>query len=259
MERGKRQEIGYKIVMKEIDFLPGWYKNGRRRQVGYRTQYVALGGVLVVMVVWNFIAANSISKAKAQSAQVAAAQSQAESASREFTDLKTQIAKLQKQAQSIEQIDSNIDVTSVLGELGYLIDKKIVLGKVEFVAEKFADKQAAVPGSSSVARAVLTQSIEKQAPLGDVRFKVVMHGIAAQAGDVAALICKLEDSPYFCQVVPSFSRNAEVKAANYPAGQGSTGQREEAPDTRESVRNADKDVQISEFEISCYLANYREQ
>jgi len=241
--------------MKEIDFLPGWYKNGRRRQVGYRTQYVALGGVLVVMVVWNFIAANSISKAKAQLAQVASAQT----SSREFADFKTQIAKLQKQARSIEQIDSNIDVASVLGELGHLIDKKIVLSKVEFVAEKFADKQAAVPGSSSVARAVLTQSIEKQAPLGDVRFKVVVHGIAAQAGDVAALICKLEDSPYFCQVVPSFSRNAEVKAANYPAGQGNAGQREEAPDTRESVRDSDKSVQISEFEISCYIANYREQ
>ena len=134
MERNERRKIGNKITMKEIDFLPGWYKNGRRRQAGYRTQYVALGGVLIVMVVWNFIVANSISSAKAQLAQVGAAQTQAEGASREFAALKTQIGKLQKQAQSMEQMDSDIDVASVLGELGFLIDKKIVLSKIEFIA-----------------------------------------------------------------------------------------------------------------------------
>ena len=105
----------------------------------------------------------------------------------------------------------------------------------------------------------LPQSIEKQMPVGDVRFKIVMRGIAADAGDVAALVCKLEDSPYFCQVVPSFSRNAEVKAANYTSGQGSAKASEEVPGARENIREPDKSVQVSEFEISCYLANYREQ
>jgi hypothetical protein len=35
--------------MKEIDFLPEWYKNGRRRRMRYRTQYAVLGCIFVVM------------------------------------------------------------------------------------------------------------------------------------------------------------------------------------------------------------------
>lgn len=246
--------------MKEIDFLPEWYKSGRRRRMGYRTQYIALGGVLIVMMVWNFTTAHSISKAKAELAHVAAGQAQAEKASQEFEALKTEIADLQKKAQSIDQIDSNIDVASVLAEMSYLIDKKIVLGKMELIAEKFADKQGAQPGNNFLVRVAIPALNEKRTwPLGDVRFKIVIRGIAADAGDVAALICKLEDSPYFCQVVPSFSRNAEVKVADYsslPSGAG-TGERTAGADR--DIQRSGRSIQVSEFEISCYLANYIEK
>jgi hypothetical protein len=60
--------------MREIDFLPKWYTSGRRRQISYRTQCVALGGVFVVMMVWNFVAAHSISKATAKLADGTARQ-----------------------------------------------------------------------------------------------------------------------------------------------------------------------------------------
>jgi len=248
--------------MKEIDFLPEWYKSGKRRQTGYRTQYVALGGVFAVMMVWNFAATHSISKAKAQFAQAAVRQMQAENVSREFTMLKTEIMNLQKKTGAIERIDSRIDVASVLAELSFLIDKKIALSKIEFTAESVtggADRQNTQPNNSSVVRVALPIFNEKGLPLGNVRFKVVLRGIAADAGDVAALICKLEDSPYFCQVVPSFSRNAEVKAADYPLLASDAGVGEKTRDAEKSVRESGKSVQVSEFEISCYLANYREQ
>jgi hypothetical protein len=248
--------------MKEIDFLPEWYKSGKRRQAGYRTQYVALGGIFIVMMVWNFVATRSISRAKAQLAQTAATQVQAENTSREFAILKTEIMSLQKKAGAIERIDSRIDVASVLAEMSFLIDKKISLSKIEFIAEPVmggADRQGAQLNNSSVVRAVLSKFNEKDVPLGGVRFKVVICGIAADAGDVASLICKLEDSPYFCQVVPSFSRNARVKAANYPllAYRADAGEKTEYAER--DVRKPGTGVPVSEFEISCYLANYREQ
>jgi len=71
--------------MKEIDFLPEWYKSGRRRQVSYRTQYIALGGVFVVMMVWSLITTHSISKARAQYAQMATNQAQAEKGGKSFS------------------------------------------------------------------------------------------------------------------------------------------------------------------------------
>jgi len=246
--------------MKEINFLPEWYKSGKRRQAGYRTQYVVLGGIFAIMVVWNFVTARSISKVEAGLAQAAAGQAHAENASQEFAALKTEIAGLQKKTELVKQIDSNINVADILAEMSFLIGKKIVLGKVEFVAEKFVDKQVPQQSSNSVARVAIPKFVEKQAlPLGNVRFKVLLNGIAADAGDVAAFICKLEESPYFCQVVLLFSRNAEVKVANYPLLSPNANPGEKPPNAERDIREPDKSIQATEFEISCFLANYREQ
>ncbi|MCH8120234.1 MAG: hypothetical protein IIC00_10965 [Planctomycetes bacterium] len=243
--------------MKEIDFLPEWYKSGQRRQVSYRTQYIALGGVLVVMVVWNFIATHSISKVRAQFAQMATRQTQAEGLSVKLAELKSELRGLQEKTESIEEIDSKIDVAGVLAEMSFLMDEKIVLSKVAFIAEKFEDKrQAKLSSRGTVVRAVRTKLNEKwNLPLGDVRFRVVISGVAANAGEVAALICRLEDSPYFCQVVPSFSRTTVINAAGNPSLRSRT----KGLNTKGSVQETRGNIQVSEFEISSYLANYREQ
>ncbi len=225
--------------MKEIDFLPEWYKSGRRRQISYRAQYVALGGIFVVIMVWNFIATHSISKATAELALGAERQAEAKNVSREFAGIKSQVTQLQKKAKSVEEIDSKIDVANVLAELSFLIDEKIVLGKVEFGAEKFANTQKGKANAGSTVRVARAKFGGKGAQLlGDVRFKIVISGIAADASNVAELICRLEDSPYFCQVIPSFSRSKKIKVG---------------------MNSAREDLQVTEFEISCYLANYRQE
>jgi len=66
----------------------------------------------------------------------------------------------------------------------------------------------------------------------------VISGVAADASNVAELLCRLEDSPYFQLVYPSFSRNRNIKTGTNLAGEN---------------------YQASEFEISCYLANYRQE
>ncbi len=246
--------------MKEIDFLPEWYKNGRRREVSYRAQYLALGGVFVVMVVWNFIAVRSISKAKAQFAQMTTRKTQAEGLSIKLAEFKSELRGLQEKAESIEEIDSKIDVAGVLAEMSFLIDEKILLDKVEFIAEKFENNQQdkLSPRAGNVVKAVrATMSPKQELPLGDVRFRVVIGGVAANMGDVADLICMLEDSPYFCQVVPSFSRTAVINAADNP----SLRSRIKSPNAKGSIQQNGENIQIqvSEFEINTYLANYREQ
>ncbi len=233
--------------MKDIDFLPEWYKSGVRREVSYRTQYIALGGVFLVMTVWSLTTTHSIAKARAEFDDMSGLHTQAEEVSAELAGIENTLRSLQKKVKSTEQIDSKIDVASVLAEMSFLIEETIVLNKVEFVAEKFPDKQQdkTSAGTAAVVRAVRIKVGKKQQlPLGQVRFKVVIAGVAADAGNVAALICKLEDSPYFFQVVLSFSRSAEVKAEGTAATSGGT------PD-------AGANIAVSEFEIHCYLANYR--
>ncbi len=236
--------------MKEIDFLPQWYKSGKRRQFSYRTQCVALAGIFVVMVVWNFITAHSISKARAELTQMQVSQAEAGGASAKLANVKSELANLQKKVKSIEEIDSKIDVASVLAEMSFLIDERVVLSKVQFIAERFEDKQQVALGSGfavRVARATIRG--KSSLPLGGVRFKVVISGIATDASDVAALVCRIEDSPYFCSVIPLFSRNKQIQRGTNPLGNVQSY-------NRYVSKSADV-FRVSEFEISCYLANYR--
>ena len=222
--------------MKEIDFLPEWYKSGRRRQIGYRAQLVGLGGIFVVMMVWSFFAVGSVSRAKAELVQMALSQGGQIGVSREFDRIRNLLKTAEERADVLEEIDSRIDVAGVLAEISFLIDKKVVLSRVEFCAERFVNEQAGRPNSVSVVRPARGNPGNKGGlSAGDVRFKVLISGVAADGSEVAKLICGLEDSPYFCQVYLSFSRNAELKAL------------------------PKENFQVSEFEISCYLANYRQE
>ncbi len=248
--------------MKEIDFLPEWYRNGQRRQVSYRTQCIALSGVFVVMMVWSLIARHSVSRAEARLAEMAACHGQAENVSVELTGLENEFRQLRQRVESMEQIDSRIDVASILAELSYLIDERVVLSKVELIAEKLVHRQKTElgPSANTVVRPVGTAGgNRKELPLGNVRFKVMIAGLAADASDVGVLMCKLEDSPYFGQVVLVFSRDMETPARRTPLLDTRTDGKEGSSKTKDAGRENDGNVRASEFEIQCYLANYREQ
>ena len=247
--------------MKEIDFLPEWYKSGRRRQLSYRTQYIALGGILMVMVVWNIFAANSISKARAKSANLISGQEKAKQMSAQLNVVRDKLREFQKKAETINKIDSKINVAAILAEISYLVDERIVLNKVEFTAEKFEEKSESQTSSNqaAVVRAIPVNNQDNKLPLGDVKFKVVIGGVAADASDVAALICKLEDSPYFCQVVPLFSRNSDFGKFGGSAARSRIDAEARLPDVERIDRKAANQMQVSEFEVSCYLANFCEQ
>ena len=122
--------------MKDIDFLPEWYRTGQKRQVNYRTQCIVLSGVFVVMAVWSLAAARSISNVRAELTQMAERRGQAESTSAELAEVGSELKKLRQKVGFIEEIGSRIDVASVLAEISSLIDEMVVLSKVEFISEK---------------------------------------------------------------------------------------------------------------------------
>jgi hypothetical protein len=233
--------------MKEIDLLPKWYKSSRRRQCSYHTQYAILGGILLIMVVWNFVIMHSVSKAKSDLAQLEAASLVGENDSLILDGIKGKLEGLKKKTDVLEDIDSRIDVAGVLAEISFLVDETVVLRSVVLNAEKFADEQS--QGSSVVRTANRRQADKGGHHLGNVRFKVTLTGASSDASGVADLMCKMEDSPYFSQVILSFSRNANVKsdsplARGFAKAQGASG--------------TEVNYQVSEFEINCYLANYQQ-
>jgi hypothetical protein len=246
--------------MKEIDFLPDWYRTGQKRQVNYRTQCIVLSGVFLVMMVWSLATTRSISNVKAGLAQMTTQLDEAERASAELEVIKTELNGLGSKIQSIGQIDSKIDVASVLAEISALIGEMVVLSKIEFIAEKPEQGRDTKPSTRPIAVVRVAQAQlgkKSDLPLGHVRFKVSIAGVASDAGDVAAFIGRLEESPYFRQVVLSFSRNGQVGNENAAILRDMDVPRQ-AEDSKGRFGATGEKLQVSEFQINCYVGNYRE-
>ena len=215
--------------MKEIDFIPQWYKAGRKRQVSYRRQYTVMGVAVAIMFVWSFAGNHTISKANAELNTIEADLRENAAVLEEYNSLESQILTLKEKADLLNGIDDKIDLPAVIGEISYLVSEKIVLRKVEFKTEIFGDTKTAVR-TSRVTFGSASKSGKYPMPAGNTRFKVVVAGLAADPSDVANLIARLEGSQYFSRIIPGFSRNRTVG-----------------------------DHLATEFEIGCYLANYVER
>ena len=147
----------------------------------------------------------------------------------------------------------------MLSEMSYLISEKIVLGKVEITAEKFEQQQNKnTEQVAAVVRAAQYETSKTQLTLsGDVRFKIIITGVAADAADVAALMCRLEESQYFSSVVLRYSKNAQIQMQRSVSNS-----RQAVSVSTDAVKNSEQkkssDIPVSRFEINCYLANYRQ-
>lgn len=243
--------------MKEIDFLPEWYKSGKRREVNCRTQYIALGGIFIVMIVWNYMTTHYISMAKAEFTRNKTEQAQAQNVSTKLVELQNEMSIAQKRKNLIQKIDSKIKVANLLAEMSYLIEENIVLSKIELVAEKFSQEQDKEKSQqlAGVVRAIRGFENRQDLPLGNILFKIIIAGVAADASDVAALICKLENSPYFSQVTLSFSRDVEIERND----KGLQINQDESLNNNFAELNADGKMKVTKFQINCYLANYRQK
>jgi hypothetical protein len=236
--------------VKELDFLPQWYREGRRRQSHMRTQYVALVIIFFAMMTFNVTATHRASKAVAELAHGDGQRLAADGVTSEFSQITRQLSQLKMKADRIAQIDSRIDVAAVLAELSHLIGEAIVLNRVELVAEPFQPAQQKENGKGPTVRTVGTPaSPERKASLEQVRFRVVVAGVAADPAQVADLVCKLDASVYFQHVHPSFSRDTKIQISAESAG---------APEADKTATKATETLAVTEFEIICYLANYED-
>ncbi|MCK5225600.1 MAG: hypothetical protein KAQ89_02675 [Planctomycetes bacterium] len=224
------------IITSEIDFLPQWYKSGRRKSISYRMQYIAIGCVFMLMLSWDFYAVAKIGNAQKKVEDNVSIINAQSSISDEFAKLQSEKANLQKMADVLEKIDSKIDVSAVLAEMSFLTDEEIILDKIEFTTDVFGSPE--ISGKSKKFKTANSKiDFQNEKIFGDVRFKILISGVGQQTCDVARFVTKLEDSPYFCLVEPSFTQNKQIQTV---AGFSK-------PNSR-----------LNSFKIACYLANYQD-
>ena len=238
--------------MKEIDFLPEWYKESKRRQTRVRRQYIALAGIFLVMMTYNLAATHQSARATAELTRLEGKRIEAESILHEFNVVTKAFGAVKTKANLIERIDSRIDVGAVLAEISHLIEDTLVLSRVEFIAEPLPDKQKDRNNDISGVRVGGSgANASGETQLGDARFRILLVGLAASPSDVAALVRRLEDSLYFRQVHTSW-RDSRVHVSAKTIGAAPKSQ------TGESVAERTETIDATEFEIICYLANYEE-
>lgn len=239
--------------MKEIDFLPEWYKESRRQRLHVCRQYVVLTVAFIAMISYNVTSTHRISRASAELTRLEQKRTEAESAFQEFNAVTGDLNKVRAKADLIERIDSKINVAAVLAEMSHILGETVVLSRVEFIAEPLADDERGPGmGETGVRAADGRNGTSRKTLVGSVRFRIVLSGVAVSPADVAALVRRLDDSSYFHRVDASFWRNGKVQVS----GKG-------VPASPKSQTNAvsagqPESLEVTEFEVVCYLANNKE-
>lgn len=208
--------------MREIDFLPDWYKYGRVQRQKHREFYIALALIMFVMAAWSVFANSRVAAAKARNTALQNSKLIQVRAKSEYDVTQNQLCRLQSEQQMLDSVNSRIVVSNVISEMSHLLSGRVVLKKFEIKKEPFGEQ------SRKTGIRVVSAEADKSNFFGnETRFKITLGGLAADAAEVAEMINRIEQSDYFFQVIPGFSRNANV-------------------DRR----------QVCEFELTCYLSNY---
>lgn len=235
--------------MKEIDFLPEWYKEGRRRRLHMRRQYVVLVLFFLAMVTYNTLATHKISKASVELNRLEDRRFWAEGVLHEYDAVSQQLSARQAKVATVQQADARIDVAAVLAEISYVIGDGVVLKRLDFISEPIAsDEKTTGRSDAAVRTAPSSRTSTRTGSLGPVRFRLALAGIAVDSAEVGALVCRLDDSPYFQQVRPLNT----IQIGTAGAGSSSVRRDGFSPTDRRSLSG-------TEFEITCHLANYEEQ
>ena len=213
--------------MKEIDFLPEWYKSGKRRRVSYRRQYLVIGGLFVTLLTWSFAASYSIRMVEGQVGIMQNSLDSHESIAAKYAQYNKVMALLEERSKRLDDLDPDVRIPAVMGELSYIASDNIMMTQIDLLSETgkkgddgfnaAAIKISAVKGDRNAAM-----------PGPNVRYKLTIAGVAADAASVTDLITELEQSSYFCLVVPGLLEHM-------------------------------KDATATRFQISCYIANYKTQ
>jgi Tfp pilus assembly protein PilN len=209
--------------MKEINFLPEWYKQGCVHQRKHREFYVALGLIVFIMMVWSIFANGRVAIIKARNTTLRNAQLIQGHSEAEYSKAEDEYQQLKSKCKILDSVKSHIVVSNVIAELTHLLDGSIILKGLEIKAEPISEQDARTGIKVMSAAGGQSTPTEKK-----TKFRITLTGFASDAAGVAEVINRLEQSDYFFQVVPGLSRNTTI-------GQ----------------------YQASEFEIICYLVNYK--
>lgn len=173
--------------MREVEFLPAWYPQIRRRR-----RLVVLQGWLsfvavVGMGLWMTIAQRNLSAATSMLAQVDGDLTRSRTELKEVEELETLNKKLGEQAQILSKVGNHVEAARLLVTLDEVMPKTMTLLELSFLTEE------QVPLTLADAR--LTQQQKERTV--ERRLNVKVAGVAPTDVEVAEFLTRLTGKPYF--------------------------------------------------------------
>ena len=168
--------------MKEIDFLPEWYSQGKRCQSRTQKQYMALAAVFLMMVIWNAMALRSINQAHAQLELSQPQRIQAEGLAQQYRLVQNEWQERHRWLEHVQRLDTRLDVAAILSELSYCVSPDIKVMELRVVAQPLE----------------INQSLDH--PYDPVVYECLIEGMTEDPTGVGTLIEILEHSSFFDQV-----------------------------------------------------------
>lgn len=212
--------------MKEIDFIPEWYKASQKRRKRYHRQYVLLGTLFAMMMGWSFIEGRHVQTVKADVGDVQRVIDNNRTLVDDGAAIEAELAFLKQQTEILQMAASRTAVSTVIAELSALMGDNIILSRLSLKDE--AIEESKVSAASAVKVQMGAAGNKKDEVLKQTRLCVTLTGIAATPADAARLISQLEQSAYFHQETLVYSKPKTVKMHD-----------------------------VTEFEIRCYVADYQ--
>lgn len=220
--------------MRDVDFLPQWYKDNTRRKLRVQRQYIALSIIFLIMIFSNAVASRKISRANADLTRSDTERGHAERFMVEFGRLNSRVSETRAALTSANRLKLELDVANVLAELSTVVSGEIVLRSVELLGRKPAELALALETAPSPVAS------DEAGERGADRCAVRLIGFARHADPVAALIDDLEDSATFHDVNLVYSKASAEAPASAPA-----------PSAQVSELTSQKMI---EFEVSCTIS-----
>lgn len=235
--------------MKDLDFLPDWYKDRKRRHSRVRKQYIALVAVFLLMMTFNLTALHRAARVAADVSRHEEQRTRAEAIVDEFNLVTRELNQMKAKADLVHRIDTGIDVAPILAEISHVVDESVILSKIEFVAEPIVAPDAAGQAQGPGMRMPKADGAQRELQLSQSTLRIVLSGVAVQPSQVADLVCRLDESAYFHHVRPSFYGRTKISVGS-PLAVSKPGVA--------SVADAPGTLDATAFEITCALANYEE-
>jgi Tfp pilus assembly protein PilN len=198
--------------MKGVDFIPAGYHQDRQRRIWFRRRYATVVLIAVTWTVGTLLTRQFISRAYGQMTALQVAYEKGLRKVEMAESLEAKRLVLMRKDQMLNRLCPRTPVSAILSELSIRAGDRVLLTGLRLVQvplESLADKSGG--GSHGVVR-IGGASKEKQSALPDqmTGASLVLTGIAADAGEVAGLIARLEESDYFMRVLPGYSRNQKM-------------------------------------------------